>query len=65
MIAASFLRFSIGFTSISLKVPCTFSEFLPPSFCVNSRSSLNSVYTRLSQNSTPNSNAANMHCCQK
>ena len=27
--------------------------------------SLNSVYTRLSQNSTPNSNATNLHCCQK
>ena len=26
---------------------------------------LNSVYTRLSQNSTPNSNATNLHCCQK
>lgn len=26
---------------------------------------LNSVYTRSSQNSTPNSNATNLHCCQK
>lgn len=27
--------------------------------------SLNSVYTRSSQNSTPNSNATNLHCSQK
>ena len=26
---------------------------------------LNSVYTRSGQNSTPNSNATNLHCCQK
>ena len=29
------------------------------------RGSLNSVYTRSSQNSTPNSNATNLHCSQK
>lgn len=28
-------------------------------------SALNSVYTRSSQNSTPNSNATNLHCSQK
>ena len=29
------------------------------------KNTLNSVYTRSSQNGTPNCNATNLHCCQK